>query len=660
MKNFSLINIVKGNLKESSTKKIKGKVDSELEEIRGLRAGTNVGKEVGLAADFASLSTTTKNAFKDMEVAIGLQGNPIKVGNKSLSTADDIFTAIKDGSLKSGKEMARVEKGFLKSANTSPSLRKSIATDFAKDASVLDDFVKNNKTTQKEISDYLKSKGYADESIKEIIAQMKSNGTITNGKLVIQDGKAVVGGKPVGRGAGKNKTQPTPIPPNVDKTLRERIIELTNFRNWPTAVKWAVGLGIPVAALWAFCMLNGIVFPDIPETQPEDTGEWPGCIKKLIQSGEGEVVTDGDGNVSVEAKYGAYPDGVSFTNDGRVKDLSTSRMGTWSCEGGQIATNESKIITLIKGVLSEIKLNEQIDEELSNDVETMIDLLDFPVSQSDLISAGALLKTYVDNGKGDDFLTLYQQSGFGGGDLKTSLKYIVTTNPKSVQAKQYLVNLISQIESGTSTSTTEDGTDSSEIKIVWDNEDEDSVTPIPRREYKDCNEKPLPHEFGCKSEQIRKLQKCLGDVKADSAFGPLTKGSLEKRNIDTSNGITQGIIDTVCGTTGTTTTPERTRLEPIELPKRESPFVPIDPSKFKLPNISALEVTPVKFYTALKDNGNIVGLEGGNRIKYKGPDLDQTQLGKLDIAIETMGYTRIKNLEDLKPYGSKYVWKKIR
>jgi len=200
MKNFSLINIVKGNLKESSTKKIKGKVDSELEEIRGLRAGTNVGKEVGLAADFASLSTTTKNAFKDMEVAIGLQGNPIKVGNKSLSTADDIFTAIKDGSLKSGKEMARVEKGFLKSANTSPSLRKSIATDFAKDASVLDDFVKNNKTTTKEISDYLKSKGYADESIKEIIAQMKSNGTITNGKLVIQDGKAVVGGKPVGGG----------------------------------------------------------------------------------------------------------------------------------------------------------------------------------------------------------------------------------------------------------------------------------------------------------------------------------------------------------------------------------------------------------------------------------------------------------------------------
>jgi len=386
MKNFSLINIVKGNLKESSTKKIKGKVDSELEEIRGLRAGTNVGKEVGLAADFASLSTTTKNAFKDMEVAIGLQGNPIKVGNKSLSTADDIFTAIKDGSLKSGKEMARVEKGFLKSANTSPSLRKSIATDFAKDASVLDDFVKNNKTTTKEISDYLKSKGYADESIKEIIAQMKSNGTITNGKLVIQDGKAVVGGKPVGRGAGKNKTQPTPIPPNVDKTLRERIIELTNFRNWPTAVKWAAGLGITAAALWAFCMLNGIVFPDIPETQPEDTGEWPGCIKKLIQSGEGEVVTDGDGNVSVEAKYGAYPDGVSFTNDGRVKDLSTSRMGTWSCEGGQIATNESKIITLIKGVLSEIKLNEQIDEELSNDVETMIDLLDFPVSQSDLIS----------------------------------------------------------------------------------------------------------------------------------------------------------------------------------------------------------------------------------------------------------------------------------
>jgi len=662
MKNFSLINIVGGNLKESSTKKIKGKTNSELDEIRGLKAGTNVGKEVGLASDFASLSSSTQKAFKDMEVAAGLQGNPIKVGNKSLSTADDIFTAIKDGTLTGGKEMARVEKAFLKSTSTNPSLRKAIATDFAKDASVLNDFIKNNKTTTKEISDFLKSKGYADESIKEIVAQMKSNGTIVNGKLVIQDGKAVVGGKPLG-GGGKNKTGPTPIPPAQNKTLLERIRELKNFRNWPTAVKWAVGLGIPAAVLWAFCVANGIGFSDMPETQPVDSGEWAECIQKLIKSGEGKIETADDGSVGVVYKGGEYPDGILFTNDGKVKNLSTSEMGTWSCKSGVIGINESKIITLIKGVLHEIKLEEQIDDEMSGDVETMIDLLDFPVSQSDLINAGTLLKQYVDNGKGKAFLELYKNSGLGTGDLRKSLKYIFTSAPKSVQAKQYLNSLISQIEGGGSSSTTDgDKVGLDGIDIIWGGgQDDVTPTPTPKRQYYDCNDKPLPHEFGCKSEQIRKLQKCLGDIKADSAFGPLTKGSLEKRNIDTSNGITQGIIDTVCGssnTTGTTTTPERTKEEPIKLPVR-NPFIsPIDSDSFKLPNIEAREATPSEFFNALKDNGNIKGEDGNNRIKYKGPDLNEIQLSKLDSALSTLNYTRIKQLEDIKRYGSKYVWLK--
>jgi hypothetical protein len=77
---------------------------------------------------------------------------------------------------------------------------------------------------------------------------------------------------------------------------------------------------------------------------------------------------------------------------------------------------------------------------------------------------------------------------------------------------------------------------------------------------------------------------------------------LEKRNIDTSNGITQGIIDTVCGssnTTGTTTTPERTKEEPIKLPVR-NPFIsPIDLDNLKLPNIEAREATPSQFFNAL-------------------------------------------------------------
>ena len=78
----------------------------------------------------------------------------------------------------------------------------------------------------------------------------------------------------------------------------------------------------------------------------------------------------------------------------------------------------------------------------------------------------------------------------------------------------------------------------------------------------------------------------------------------------------------------------------------------------KLPNIEAREATPSQFYNALKDNGNIKGEDGNNRIKYKGPDLNEIQLSKLDSALSSLGYTRIKQLEDIKRYGSKYVWLK--
>lgn len=59
----------------------------------------------------------------------------------------------------------------------------------------------------------------------------------------------------------------------------------------------------------------------------------------------------------------------------------------------------------------------------------------------------------------------------------------------------------------------------------------------------------------------------------------------------------------------------------------------------------------------MKDSGAIVGMDGGKRIKYKGLGLNTNQLGLLDSAMSSMGYTRLKQ-EDGKRYGSKYVWEK--
>lgn len=602
---------------------------------------------LNLAKAGTGLKSTHKaaiNAVLNFDVKNMIFSGTKKTGTTPIKNADDFLKAVKAGTV-GATDLGKVYSGLFKNSTTQRDFLKILVPDLIDDATFIRKYSKysDDATLRSE----LKKAQYSDNALKEIMAQVKAN---KSGKFNLKriDGGVTGGGK---------KTPP--IPPKANKSLGERIRELRNIKSWPLAVKWAAGLGIGAAALWAFSDSNNILFPDMPETQPEDSGEWSECVQKLIKSGEGVLETDTDGRSGVKFKNDTYPDGIVFYSDGTVKNLSTNKIGTWKCKDGVIS--EIKIITLIKSVLNEVKLQEQIDDELSDDVETMIDLLDFPVSQSDLINAGALLKKYVDNGKGKSFLTLYQNSGLASGDLRKSVKYIYTSAPKSVQSKQYLNSLITQIEGGSSTTTPDEGNRGLDgIEITFpDNQDNVTIIP-PKRQFFDCNDKPLPHEFGCKSEQIRKLQKCLGDVKADSAFGGLTKGSLEKRNIDTSNGITQGIIDTVCGTSNTTDTSTGIRLKPgdIPIPERFKYNVQSSNVNFNLPNIKASEVTDGTFYNTLKDNGNIVGLEGNTRIKYKGPDLDEVQLGKLDNVIIGMGYTRIKNLEELKPYGSKYVWTK--
>lgn len=198
----------------------------------------------------------------------------------------------------------------------------------------------------------------------------------------------------------------------------------------------------------------------------------------------------------------------------------------------------------------------------------------------------------------------------------------------------------------------------SNIEITWDTKGGEIP---PRQSYRDCNSKSLPHEFGCRSEQIKKVQICLGlpQKYQTGNFGPITKKAIEDKGIDTSNGLTQDVLDKVCGSEQTTPL-NREPIEPITSDRLKMSDLTMPKVDIKLPNIKPLEVSDKVFYNALRDNGNLIGEDGNNRIKYKGPDLDEVQLGKLDNVILPMGYTRIKNLEELKPYGSKYVWKKIR
>ena len=434
-----------------------------------------------------------------------------------------------------------------------------------------------------------------------------------------------------------------------------------------TGLKTILGIVGGAAILYAiYQMLNPNALVIVTDENGKDiqdggAGSWAPCIQELLKSKEGQIGRDG----SVVVKPTDFPGGLQFYNNGRVMDVAGKKMGTWKCKGTKAVIAETQKISLI-GLL-----NEQGDATTASDVNTMIDLLDFPVSGGDLTTAGNLLQKYVDNGKGKDFLSLYQQSGLGGGDLTKTLNYIVTTEPQSVQAKNRLKQLNAQILSGKggqSKPNTGNKTGLGGIDIIWDGqkkEGEKVTTPVKKSKYHDCSGKDT-FEFGCKAPKIKEIQACLGmeGRYQTGNFGPLTKKALEDAGYDVSKGITVDIynkIKAACTDNSNVRAPKLDgSIEPLKTNK--TPIAPVNVDNLKMPNIQPVGQgnRGESIYNGLKNNFNDKTLpyifSSGGRIKYKGDDLGDDVLGQLDQYIGTLGYQRIKEKD--KDYGVKYVWAK--
>jgi hypothetical protein len=356
-------------------------------------------------------------------------------------------------------------------------------------------------------------------------------------------------------------------------------------------------------------------------------------------------------------------------------DVAGKKMGTWKCKGTKPVISETQKISL-SGLL-----NEQGDAATAADVNTMIDLLDFPVSGGDLTTAGNLLQKYADNGKGKDFLSLYQQSGIGGGDLTKTLNNIITTEPTSVQAKNRLKQLNSQILSGKGGQPTPNPNTGNKkglggIDIIWDGqkkEGEKVTTPVKKSKYHDCSGKDT-FEFGCKAPKIKEIQTCLGmeERYQTGNFGPLTQKALQDAGYDVSKGITVDIynkIKAACTDNSNVRAPkiDNAKIEPLKT--NQKPIAPVNIDNVKLPNLQPISQgnKGEKIYNLLKgnfDTRNDEGNEGdsyifqeGNRIKYKGNALSQENLDMLTSYISSLGYDFMK-AKPKDDYEFKYVWLK--
>lgn len=230
----------------------------------------------------------------------------------------------------------------------------------------------------------------------------------------------------------------------------------------------------------------------------------------------------------------------------------------------------------------------------------------------------------------------------------------------------------------------------SNISIVWDGDKvnpspDPDVTPVPsppkKSMYKPCAD--FPFAFGCISERVTEVQRCLA-ISDDGKFGPNTLKAITNHIMDStkpvgndingadvviqnerlsklkSEGITKELYDQILAkcktenkpviktgntqttTTGTTKT-DTTKTIPTE------------------PTVKSTETTkgetPADLYARLVKDGSLRGRLRGQRIVYKGPDLSKEEQEKLGQYMSDQGYRLSRSNFD-KKFGDKYVYKK--
>jgi len=644
----------------------------------------------GFAGDAKAFKTAKPgvfNAFVDVLAFAKNDKNQIvgltaKSPNKAviITNVDDLLHALRVEGGMASDVLAKFNQGLLKSSKTPTDLIDGITKEVVGSKNFVS---KYGKLTDGDMRKALKAAGYSDGAVESFMKNAKKNPSFKKSfdraKLKRTSGGKNKNMSPKGNGSN--------VPAGQKKTLRERANDLINMikvkkMSWKELSLWAAGIGVGALALWWFLYDSEVVPDDTPETEPGDTGEWAPCIKELLDSKEARITTFGtSGLVGVSLVTADYPEGLNFFSNGRIGDVKTKKKGSWKCKG-------------TKAVIAE-----QSNASIAADVETMIDLLDFPVRGSDLVKAGNLLQKYVNNGKGKDFLALYKKTGFGDGDLTKTLKYIITTEASSVQAKDRLIKLNSQILSGkvnevkiqaeskimslTRLVLNEQGgkIGLSKIDIKWDGEAATPETP-PKVgggtgggvSYHDCSSKDFPLEFGCISPKIAEIQGCLGITPQKGYFGPKTKRTMEP-TYDLSSGITKTIYEEVKAKCAgaeaeAEVKPERIRYTDAELAKIPRPKIDrIDTGK--LGDLSG-KITPINtgnqgesIYKMLQSNYGdgsnpefpYIFSEGG-RLKYKGDTIGDEAKDKLSQYVATLGYREEAIKDKDKGYGVKYVWVK--
>jgi len=396
---------------------------------------------------------------------------------------------------------------------------------------------------------------------------------------------------------------------------------------------------------------------------------------------EGVEIKEENGNPVVYVKTGTSYDGqggLIFRVGGSVETGDGSKKGTWSCNKSGLDIQEQSAAVL-RGVGKGMEITskqlsiamEDLNDNLNGDLldgdsTDMVDALNIVKGiEGKTYKSSTAIKTLIHN-----YPKVYKTS------LVDDINNLSNLDFEGMERKEELLGILG-LSSGKSSGGNQSGdsdvkfdgntkTGISHITIKWDDK-KGGVTPGGKVKYVQC--KDLPFKYGCISDKIKTIQKCLpSELKVDGYYGPKTSNALwnlyqGKEKSD----ITKSVYDKIIAKCNKKdkkpkSTEPRKKLEPLTKiePKGIAPLKVYDTQKV----IDKIDPAVMAANIRKTIDGRRVDQIISDELKYSSgryvlkidDELTEKQLEMVNLYMATQGFKVLrKKTETLD--GSKYVWK---
>lgn len=673
---MNLIDIIKESPKEG----VKQEVGEQVAALKGFLKGiTNL--------TIKSVRTAKPVLAKDLQAVF--KAKQITGINK----IDDLVVALGKGTLR-GKALGDVTIGFMKTKGVSSNYIARLAPEFVNTPAFIKKYAKDGK---KLTAASLKSSGYTDNAIKEILKASKNSSKFQNALKASLKSSTTTGVK-----TGV-KTVPNTVKANIKQaatSVGQKIIKGTKqygtkIAKSPLKIILAatkrIGKGILGLGLLKLLVICGVGYigykwwtrikGDLPEFPSDDdlqgTKDWMDCIVNALEGDErAHDIVIGENLNSIQYdidRFGGEDTGghLTFYDDYTVKSKN-GKTGKWDCQVTKNLKEQSEGEVTSQMISSAIT---ELDDQLSGDF--------FEGDATDMKDAYKILKSLEGTTyKGKDSIQVIKNNypKITGKKLSDHILNLTNLDFTAIEYRDEMLKMIgvSTTKGGGSKGDSDNEGGSSDndnlnhLTVIWD--DVKGGGGSKGSKYKQCNNFPL--DLYCISDKIKEIQDCLNptaNLKVDGHYGPLTLKAMRDNSIFADDEkddtlITKVIYDAIidkCNKAKDAVKKadgeviKRSKVEPVtKLEIKPIEIIKLDPDKM----IEVHGLDKLVAQTKKRIDGQRIQSIIDTKLKFRNGkyilkldnELTEDQLKHINRYMAAKRYTLDKKRETLK--DQKYVW----